>query len=266
MNYVLLNKNPNKDIVICVSDDINKIFKSMCNDFKSDDDVPQFEIWENDERIDSVSGDGVLEKIITERDGKAIVLYDDDQEWVKEKIPCSYYVTYTHKKYSMLHKRVYDDGRIEYVDRNRFYCINTLLNNFCCPVYLSYVYDLDKEFPITFPYKVVPPNRKGISYTKNMIIVYLEAWNVRGERIPGSFDFQHSLAYELVDYLYFISHLKYPDGKIVYVNKYFMVRTRMIPEESITGKEISKKDYESITSMLSDRCKGDVVLTRNIFI
>ncbi len=63
--YVLLNENEKRKNV-CVSEDINKIRTSMCEDFKPGKDYPGLEIWEKGECIYSCRGTDVLRKIASE--------------------------------------------------------------------------------------------------------------------------------------------------------------------------------------------------------
>ena len=51
---------------VCVSEDINKIRTSICEDFNPNEDYPELEIWENEEEILGTSGSDVLKVIAKE--------------------------------------------------------------------------------------------------------------------------------------------------------------------------------------------------------
>lgn len=51
---------------VCVSEDINKIRTSICEDFNPNEDCPKLEIWENEEEILRTSGSDVLKVIAKE--------------------------------------------------------------------------------------------------------------------------------------------------------------------------------------------------------
>lgn len=62
--YVLLRQGCEDKETICVSEDINKIRTSICEDFNADEGYPVLEIWRNGENIYKTSGGDVL-KVIT---------------------------------------------------------------------------------------------------------------------------------------------------------------------------------------------------------
>ncbi len=62
--YVLLKQDYDGSDTICVSEDINKIRTSICEDFDSNEDYPELEVWNNGEMIYRSTGSDVL-KIIT---------------------------------------------------------------------------------------------------------------------------------------------------------------------------------------------------------
>lgn len=65
--YVLLNQKNNGFDTVCVSEDINKIRTSICEDFHPDKDYPKLEIWENDECIYHTTGNkDLIRKIADE--------------------------------------------------------------------------------------------------------------------------------------------------------------------------------------------------------
>lgn len=64
--YVLLRQTYEGSETICVSEDINKIRKSICEDFDANEDYPVFEIWKNGEMIYQTSGSDVLKAISKE--------------------------------------------------------------------------------------------------------------------------------------------------------------------------------------------------------
>lgn len=64
--YVLSKQGYDGNETICVSEDINKIRTSICEDFDANEDYPVFEIWENGEMIYQTSGSDVLKAISKE--------------------------------------------------------------------------------------------------------------------------------------------------------------------------------------------------------
>lgn len=63
--YVLLKQNYEGSDTACVSEDINKIRTSICEDFVNKD-YPEFEIWKDGECIYRTSGNDVLKAISKE--------------------------------------------------------------------------------------------------------------------------------------------------------------------------------------------------------
>lgn len=61
--YVLIKQKYEGSDTVCVSENINKISTSICEDFYS-----EFEIWEDGEMIYQTSGDDVLKAISKEMD------------------------------------------------------------------------------------------------------------------------------------------------------------------------------------------------------
>lgn len=61
--YVLLRQKYEGSDTVCVSENINKIRTSICEDF-----YPEFEIWEEGEMIYQTSGNDVLKAISKEID------------------------------------------------------------------------------------------------------------------------------------------------------------------------------------------------------
>lgn len=59
--YVLLRQKYEGSDTVCVSENINKIRTSICEDF-----CPEFEIWEDGEMIYQTSDDDVLKAISKE--------------------------------------------------------------------------------------------------------------------------------------------------------------------------------------------------------
>lgn len=51
---------------VCVSEDINKIRKSICEDLIPNEDYPELEIWKNEELILQTTGGDVLKKVASE--------------------------------------------------------------------------------------------------------------------------------------------------------------------------------------------------------
>ena len=64
--YVLSKQGYDGNETICVSEDINKIRTSICEDFDENEDYPVFEIWRNGEMIYQTSGSDVLKAISKE--------------------------------------------------------------------------------------------------------------------------------------------------------------------------------------------------------
>ena len=64
--YVLLRQDYEGSETVCVSEDINKIRKSICDDLDSEEDYPELEIWKNGTMIDRVTGNNVLKKVASE--------------------------------------------------------------------------------------------------------------------------------------------------------------------------------------------------------
>lgn len=64
--YVLLKQDYEGSETVCVSEDINKIRISICEDFNPDKDYPELEIWKDGEQIYQTSGSDVLKKIASE--------------------------------------------------------------------------------------------------------------------------------------------------------------------------------------------------------
>lgn len=64
--YVLLRQKYEGSDTVCVSEDINKIRTSICEDFNPNEDYLKLEIWENGEEIYQTSGSNVLKVIAKE--------------------------------------------------------------------------------------------------------------------------------------------------------------------------------------------------------
>ena len=64
--YVLLKQCYEGNETVCVSEDINKIRTSICQDFDAKEDYPELEIWEDGKTIDGATGSNVLKKIASE--------------------------------------------------------------------------------------------------------------------------------------------------------------------------------------------------------
>ena len=64
--YVLLKQGYDGNETICVSEDINKIRTSICEDFDANEDYPVFEVWRDGENIYQTSGSDVLKAISKE--------------------------------------------------------------------------------------------------------------------------------------------------------------------------------------------------------
>lgn len=64
--YVLLRQDYEGSETVCVSEDINKIRASICEDFDSNENYPELEIWKDGENIYQTSGSDVLKKVAEE--------------------------------------------------------------------------------------------------------------------------------------------------------------------------------------------------------
>lgn len=64
--YVLLKQEYKTSETVCVSEDINKIRTSICEDFDVNEDYPVFEVWRDGENIYQTSGSDVLKAIAKE--------------------------------------------------------------------------------------------------------------------------------------------------------------------------------------------------------
>lgn len=64
--YVLSKQRYDGNETTCVSEDINKICTSICEDFDANDDYPVFEVWRDGICIYQTSGDNVLKAILKE--------------------------------------------------------------------------------------------------------------------------------------------------------------------------------------------------------
>ena len=64
--YVLLTQSFDWNKTVCVSEDVNKIRKSICEELDAMNDYPVLEIWENGKQIDCVVGNNVLKKVANE--------------------------------------------------------------------------------------------------------------------------------------------------------------------------------------------------------
>lgn len=64
--YVLLKQGYEGSETVCVSEDINKISVSICEDFDPNEDYPELEIWKDGEQIYQTSGSDVLKKVAEE--------------------------------------------------------------------------------------------------------------------------------------------------------------------------------------------------------
>ncbi len=64
--YVLLKQKYEGSDTVCVSENINKIRTSICEDFDANEDYPEFEIWEDGRIIYQTSGSDVLKAISKE--------------------------------------------------------------------------------------------------------------------------------------------------------------------------------------------------------
>lgn len=63
--YALSKKDYEGYETVCISENVNKIRTSICEEFNLDEDY-QLEIWKSGEMIDRVSGSDVLRKIAAE--------------------------------------------------------------------------------------------------------------------------------------------------------------------------------------------------------
>lgn len=66
--YVLLKQGYEGSGTVCVSEDINKIRTSICEDFNPNEDYPELEIWKNGKMIYQTSGADVLKAISKDMD------------------------------------------------------------------------------------------------------------------------------------------------------------------------------------------------------
>ena len=64
--YVLLKQGYEGNETVCVSEDINKIRTSICDNFDAKEDYPELEIWEDGKMTYCTSGNDVLKKISEE--------------------------------------------------------------------------------------------------------------------------------------------------------------------------------------------------------
>lgn len=64
--YVLLKQGYEGSNTVCVSEDINKIRTSFCEDLDQNEDYPELEIWNNGEMINGATGSDVLKMIASE--------------------------------------------------------------------------------------------------------------------------------------------------------------------------------------------------------
>ena len=64
--YVLLKQGYEGSETVCVSEDINKVRTSICEDFDANEDYPELEIWGDGEQIYQTSGSDVLKIIAKE--------------------------------------------------------------------------------------------------------------------------------------------------------------------------------------------------------
>lgn len=64
--YILSNENYDRNGTVCVSEDINMIRTSICEDFNIQHDYPRLEIWENGKKISETTGNDVLRKVADE--------------------------------------------------------------------------------------------------------------------------------------------------------------------------------------------------------
>ena len=64
--YVLLKQHYEDSETVCVSEDINKIRTSICEDFDAKEDYPELEIWEDGKMTYATTGNSVIKKILEE--------------------------------------------------------------------------------------------------------------------------------------------------------------------------------------------------------
>ena len=64
--YVLLKQHYEDSETVCVSEDINKIRTSICEDFDAKEDYPELEIWEDGKMTYATTGNSVIKKISEE--------------------------------------------------------------------------------------------------------------------------------------------------------------------------------------------------------
>ena len=64
--YVLSKQGYEGSEIVCVSEDINKIRTSICEDFDAKEDYPELEIWEDGKMTYDTSGNDVIKKIAEE--------------------------------------------------------------------------------------------------------------------------------------------------------------------------------------------------------
>ena len=64
--YVLLKQYYEGSETVCVSEDINKIRTSICEDFDAKEDYPELEIWEDGKMTYATIGNSVIKKISEE--------------------------------------------------------------------------------------------------------------------------------------------------------------------------------------------------------
>ena len=64
--YVLLKQHYEDSETVCVSEDINKIRTSICEDFDVKEDYPELEIWEDGKMTYATTGNSVIKKILEE--------------------------------------------------------------------------------------------------------------------------------------------------------------------------------------------------------
>lgn len=62
--YVLLRQDYEGSETVCVSEDINKIHISICQDLDEQRDYMELEIWKNGEQIYRTTGSDVLKKVV----------------------------------------------------------------------------------------------------------------------------------------------------------------------------------------------------------
>ena len=64
--YVLLKQGYEGSETVLVSEDINKIRTSICEDFDAKEDYPELEIWKDGKMINGATGSDVLKKVSEE--------------------------------------------------------------------------------------------------------------------------------------------------------------------------------------------------------